>query len=229
MKKILVVLFFLLLIAPDVVYGHIFDKSQSRYDPEDVRTYIKVFSLLREGKLEEGVEKSQFIKDYELRWMALYAIATDGYASRGEMEKAVALMEKVMVIFREVTNVERFKEDFESYFQGIEHKFLEDVIVAAVENGHWEKSLSVFPKISRLYYRLQMIEKVVLRMPNKKIVENFLAKMDYKLIHKHNSISSYKDQYDLIILYGVETGIEKAFIAFHKLTPFQFREWLESR
>lgn len=219
---VLVVLFLLLLIVPDFSHGHIFNKSPSRYDPEDVRTYKKVFSFLRKGKLEEGEKTSQSIKDYELRWMALYAIATDGYASRGEIEKAIALIEKVMVIFKEVTNVEKFKEDFEFYFEGINQKFFEDIMIAAVENGHWGKSLSVFPKISRPFYRLQTIEKVILRLPNKKVVETFLAEMNYKLTHQDNSISSYKNQHDqnLVVLYGMETGIEKAFIAFHELTPF---------
>ena len=227
MKRILIVIFALALISQ--AFGHTFDKSPSRYDSEDIRTYIKVLTFLRNGELEEGEKTSQFIRDYELRWMALYAISVDGYASRGETEKAVTLMEKVMVIFKEVTNVERFKEDFESYFEGINQKFLEDVIMAAVESGHWEKSLFVFPKISRTFYRLQTIEKVVLRLPNKKVAENFLLKMDYKLTHRYNSISSYKNQYDLIILYGIETGVEKAFIVFHKLTPLQSQEFKESR
>lgn len=208
-----------------------FDKSPNTYDKRDTKQLNTSLGLLRSGSLEEAVEATSLIRDYELKWMMLYAISTDGYASRGEIEKAVALMEEAVAIFRKVTNIESLvgdSEQVESYFEAIRQKFFEDIIIAAVEAGYLEKSLSVFSKISRPYYHLQAIEKVIARLPNKEVVEDFLAKMSYKLVSSNGQKMAslyFKDPYYLIILWDDNKDVR---IAYHKLTKKQLRELLDS-
>jgi hypothetical protein len=238
MKKIfLFVLFVALLIAQGgTAEGHKFDEGFHNYDPKDVKIFNASKNLLLADKLDEAVKAAELIKDYELKWWIFYLIATNGYASRGDMKEAITLIDRVMELFREVTNISgrefRTEEgiiknkplyevyDFEPYFQEIHHEFLEEVIFAAVKNGHWEKSLAVFEKISKPFYRLQTIEKMVLRLEDKKTVEVFLSRIGYELIHKHNFIYVYvyQKKYKFIVLWGTVKGREEVFWAFHKLT-----------
>lgn len=256
MKRIFViaVVLFALLIAP-AAQGHEFDKSNHLYDPKDIKKHYDSLNLLRAGQLEEAAKTANSIEDFELRWWILYIIATEGYASQGKVDEAVVLMDKVMIIFRKVTNVSEIKfrteksmkelrdkkkgvygpykydefepYNFEPFFEEISAQFFEEIMIAAVKNGHWEKIFPVFPKFSKPFYRLKAIEKIIIRMADKKTVENFLlhSRMNYKLVHGHNNTFVYnnKDNYKLIIIYMNEVGIKKVFHAFFELTPDQMK------
>lgn len=224
MKRIIFLVVLLFALSIGIARAFEFDKTPNSYDRGDVSQYNASLNFLRLGLLEKAVETAFSIKDYELKWMMLYAISTDGYASRGKIEEAVALMEEVIDIFKEVSGV---RKNFESYLNSNGQRFMGDVIVAAVEGGYWEKSLPVFSKLSRQFYYFQAVEKVILRLPNKEVIEDFLAKMDYShILSWDNSFMYFKGSYHLIILWDDNREVRTTY---HKLTQKQQREFLSSR
>lgn len=198
-----------------------FDKTPLRYDAEDIKFYKNVLSLVREGKLEEAEKVVLEIKDYELRWMGYYLIAMDGYASQGKTDKAVELVGEIKRLMDELVVIPG-----EDIFEGVRQKFLGHVIISAVESGHWQESLRIFPLLSRPFYYFQGVENAVLRLPNKTAVEEFLSHLKYRLFYGKSRRVVYKNSHYLMVVYGQK---DKVLQVFHWFSPRDLRKLIESQ
>lgn len=201
-----------------------FDKTPNRYDRQDVRVYENVLELVRGSRLEEAEKVVCDIKDYELRWMGYYLIAMDGYASQGKIDKAVELVNEIKRLMNELVVYPQ-----EDLFEGTRQQFLGHVIISAVENGHWKESLRIFSLLTRPFYYFQGVENVVLRLPDKTTVEEFLSQSQFNYHPFHRQSTKrvvYKNSHFLMVVYGQD---DEVIGVAHLFTPKDLKKLKESQ
>lgn len=165
------------------------DNVLKEYDAEDIEKLNQILNLIYAGNLENAETIIPLIKDNELRWTGIYYIAVEGYASRGNIEKAVSLIDEMIIDnYREV---EVSVSDQE--IQGQEQVYLRNIIIAAVRGDYWEKTLKVFPNLLPPYDDTA-VETTVLFLKERKVFERFLGHLDYRISNRNRSLLTYENK-----------------------------------
>lgn len=251
MKRLIVTLIFVFFAISNAnIYAEEY-QFNSRYPKDDVLKYEQVIKEVRIGRFQDAEEISDTIIDQELKWMALYYLAADGYAVSGDMENGIAIINQVTDIIRTVSNIDKY-EDNDIRGQMLEaldvlyQKFLADLAVAAVESGvnqetelkegdAIEDAILILGNLNRLYYRLMMIEKIVLRFSGKSAVDKFLLdfrvgyRIDLEIRSDNRILTMYKGIDTLVVKYQKKDGVWKVLSTYHLLGLTRRQEWLESR
>lgn len=257
MKRIFLISLMICVLSGTGVYAETDTSSgDHRYDKEDVAHYENVLRAVREMKLDEAADSVPQIKDLELRGMAYYLLAADGYASQGKMEQAIVLMRDAVQSLKQVSGTMEENEEisgpaaqtFIRYYE----KFITDIVVATAESraaGNLDEKTArenivrALDEIGMVYYRLMAIEKAVLRLPDRNETERLLQDLAY--VHSGRDVLSngiIHTTYDLdslhslVIGYGAEPSIDKknitvkVFTVHHViLDDAEWKKWEESR
>ncbi|MBI5742886.1 MAG: hypothetical protein HZA25_03535, partial [Candidatus Niyogibacteria bacterium] len=171
------------------------------------------------------------IADNEKHQLALYYIAVEGYAARGEMKKAFAMLDTEIVPL--------FGKNSEDRAVPKRPHILKDMAIVAVENRYGldeavarGNAMQALAKIHDIYYRLMAIETMVLYTKSDAEAEALLAAVGYDRdgdSRSENSpigtqvvVSYSRDARSIIIFvkYGVEEGTG--------IRPFKVERWLDS-
>lgn len=194
-------------------------------------TYYLVIKSIHAGDFARAEAWTHKITDNEKKQLALYNLAVEGYAARGEMDKAFATLDKELAPL--------FGTKGENRAVPKRPHILKDMMIAAVVNKYGldeavarGNAVKVLAKIGDIYYGLMALETAVLNAPSDKAAEALLADAGYLRVGDPTSEETDTDVGTLaVVSYSKDAGATSIIFVKYGIEaagprPFQVDRWL---
>jgi hypothetical protein len=202
-----------------------------QYPPRrEAATYVLAIKYIGVGNFAKAEGLIAKLTDNEKKQIALYNLAVEGYAARGEMAKAFATLDEKLVPL--------FGKNSEDRAVPKRPHILKDMAVVAIANEHdldkavaRENAMQALAKIPDIYYRLMALETMVLYTKSDAEAEALLAAAGYNRVGDPTSEDTEIGKL-AVVSYSTDTGRAVIFVKYGVeegtgTRPFMVDRWLD--